>query len=263
MRTKIRNISAILIFIAVSVYLYSCDSKGGSVVNPPVTHDTNIYGNGNGKITFYRTKQITGTVSIKVSSYTLGDTIIWQTAPPCDTAIAASKILPAGNYKITIEGASFLCNYDVKVEERICKILNYTDCANGYVGCYPLDGTWLRTSDGPCPNCKGLKVQFSDGFGEVIYTPPGCRFPLSDVKWKNFRLDLCTVLDIARDDYGGSPEYQQANLQFFSKDSLMIRGPSGDIPYSRISYKNVKKHKNIGDAPFDSGVHTHGLQNGR
>ncbi|MCE1165647.1 MAG: hypothetical protein LWX07_09630 [Bacteroidetes bacterium] len=263
MRAIIRNIPVFLIFISAAVYLYSCDSKGGSVVNPPVSHDTNIYGTGNGKITFYRTKQIEGIVSIKVSSYTLSDTTVRQSAPPCDTAAAVSKILPAGNYKVTIEGTSFLCNYDVKVEEKICKLLNYTDCANGYVGCYPLDGTWLRTSDAPCPNCKGLKVQFSDGFGEVIYTPPGCRFPLSDIKWKNFNIGDCTVLDLARDDYGGSPEFQQANLQFFSKDSLMIKGPSGDIPYSRISYKNVKKHKNIGDAPFDSGVHTNGLQKGR
>jgi hypothetical protein len=259
----IKNIIASVFLLAVMVYVYSCDSKGTLVSPPPQTHDTNIYGNGNGKITFYRTKQIDGNISIKVSSYILRDSTVWQSAPPCDTNKAVSKILPAGNYKVTIEGASFLCNYDVNVEEKICKLLNYTDCANGYVGCYPLNGTWLRTSDGPCPNCKGLKVQFSDSVGEVIYTPPGCRFPLSDIKWKNFIFDNCTVLDIARDEYGGSPEYQTSNIQFFSKDSLMIKGTSGDIPYSRISYTNVKKPKNINRTPVDNGVHTTGLQTGR
>ncbi len=243
--------------------MYSCDSKGGSVVNPPVIHDTNIYGNGNGKITFYRTSQITGNVTISISGNTFTDSLVWQQAPACDTSLAVSKILPAGDYTARIEGASFLCNYNIKVEERICKLINYTGCANGYVGCYPLDGTWLRTDDGPCPKCKGLKVQFSDGFGEVIYTPPGCRFPLSDIKWKDFNLSLCTVYDIARDDYGGSPEYQKADIEFYSKDSMLIKGPSGNIPYSRISYKNVKKHKNIIGSPVDNGVRSTGLPTGR
>ena len=53
----------------------------------------------------------------------------------------------------------------------------------------------------------------------------------------------CTVNDIARDQYGGSPEYQLANLTFYNKDSLSINGPSGVIPYSRIANTNVKIYK--------------------
>lgn len=253
--------SSIIVFLI--AYIYSCDSKSGSVISPPVIHDTNIYGNGNGKITFYRTAPAYGIVTISISGNTLADSLAWLQTPSCDTSIAVSKILPAGNYTARIEGVTFLCNYNIKVEEKICKLVDYTGCANGYVGCYPLDGTWLRTDDGPCPNCKGLKVQFSDGFGEVVYTPPGCRFPLSDIKWKDFSLNPCIVFDIARDDYGGSPEYQRADIEFFSKDSLLIKGPSGNIPYSRISYKNVKKHKNIFGSPVDNRVRTTGLPTGR
>lgn len=249
MFSKISSVITGFVLIIVSVYLSSCDSKTG-LVNPPPppppTNDTNIYGAGNGKITFYRTEHITGQVIIKISNFEIADSIIWQSSPNCDTNIAASKILKAGNYTVSIEGAVFLCNYNIAVEEKKCKLINYTNCNNGYVGCYSLNGTWLRTDDGPCPNCKGLKVQFINGEGEVIYTPPGCRFPLGDIKWKDFNLSNCTLLDMARDDYGGSPEYQSANLTFFNKDSLNINGPSGVIPYSRIANTNVKiNRKNI------------------
>jgi hypothetical protein len=48
---------------------------------------------------------------------------------------------------------------------------------------------------------------------------------------------------LARDQYGGSPEFQLADIRFYNKDSLTINGPSGVIPYSRIANTNVKKHK--------------------
>jgi hypothetical protein len=207
----------------------------------------NPYGEGNGKITFYRTQQIAGPVIIKITNNQLNDTIVWQAAPNCDAINAASLILKAGNYSVRIEGNVFLCDYNVNVEEKKCKLLDYTNCGGGYVGCYELTGIWLRTSDGPCPNCMGLKIQFADGLGEVIYTPPGCRFPLGDIKWKDFNISNCSILDLARDQYGGSPEYQSSNVNFFRKDSLIINGPSGQIPYSRISTiidKNIIKNIN-------------------
>ena len=244
--SKISTVLAGLLLTLLALYISSCDSKTGITSYtppPPPPKDTNIYGTGNGKITFFRTEQIQGPVIIKVSTYQLTDSVVWQVTPNCDSNIALSKILKAGNYKVSIEGAVFLCNYDVTVEEKKCKLLNYTNCNNGYVGCYSVNGTWLRTADGPCPNCAGLKIQFTDGIGEVIFTPQGCRFPLGDIKWKDFNLSNCTLLDIARDQYGGSPEYQQANLIFYSKDSLSINGPSGVIPYSRIANTNVKIHK--------------------
>jgi hypothetical protein len=242
--TKISSVAAGLILIILSVYLSSCDSKSGITTPPPPPPvDTNQYGAGNGKITFYRTEQIPGPLIIKVSNYQINDSIVWQVTPNCDTNIAVSKILKAGTYTVSIEGSVFLCNYNVTVEEKKCKLLNYTNCNNGYVGCYTLNGTWLRTSDGPCPNCAGLKIQFADGVGEVIYTPQGCRFPIGDIKWKELNLADCKVYDIARDQYGGSPEYQLADLQFYNKDSLSINGPSGVIPYSRIANTNVKTHK--------------------
>jgi len=233
-----------LLLILLSVYLSSCDSKTG-ITNPPPPPpaDTNVYGTGNGKITFYRTEQISGPVIIKISDSQLTDSLVWQYIPACDSGIAVSRILKAGNYRVSIEGSVFLCNYNVTVEEKKCKLLNYTNCNNGFVGCYTLNGTWLRTADGPCPNCAGLQIQFVDGVGEVIYTPQGCRFPLSDIKWKDLNLNDCSVLDLARDQYGGSPEYQRANLTFFNKDSLIINGPSGIIPYTRIANTNVKLHK--------------------
>ena len=206
----------------------------------------NPYGEGNGKVTFYRIQHIEGPVTIKVSDKILNDSTVWQTTPDCNNILAVSAILKAGDYSIRIEGKVFLCNYTVRIEEKICKLVNYTNCNGGTVGCYTLTGTWLRTADGPCPNCMGLKVQFIDGFGEVIYTPPGCRFPLGDIKWKDFNIDNCTIHDLARDEYGGSPEYQTSSVTFFHKDSLLINGPSGMIPYSRISYSDkIKTIKNI------------------
>lgn len=241
--SNILSVLAGLLLILLSVYLSSCDSKTGITNSPPPPIDTNVYGAGNGKITFYRTEQIPGPVVIKISDSQISDSLVWQYIPACDSNVAVSKILKAGNYKVSIEGSVFLCNYNVSVEEKKCKLLNYTNCNNGYVGCYTLNGTWLRTEDGPCPNCKGLQIQFSDSVGEVIYTPPGCRFPLGDIKWKELNLNDCKVLDLARDQYGGSPEFQLADLTFYNKDSLTINGPSGVIPYSRIANTNVNTHK--------------------
>jgi len=230
-------------------YISACDSKGGStesvIVNPPPP-TPNPYGEGNGKISFIRTQQINGPVIVYVSGKTLYDTLVWSVSPSCDTNIVTSQILKAGNYVVRIEGNVFLCNYNINVEERKCKILDYTNCSGGYVGCYTLDGVWNRTADGPCPNCKGLKIEFRNGEGEVIYTPPGCRFPIGDIKWMNFNIGSCTMSDLARDSLGGSPEYQSASLSFENKNSFVINGPSGQIPYSRISQDYVKKiHKNI------------------
>lgn len=244
---KIRQAYPVLsaVFIAVIIfYLMSCDSGTGITDPPPPQKpDTNIYGQGNGKLVFFRTQQIAGPVTISISSYTLTDTLVWQTDPVCDSSNAVSIILPAGNYGVHIEGAVFLCNYTAAVEERKCKLLNYTNCNGGTTGCYAMAGTWLRTDDGPCVNCKGLIVQFQNGIGEVLYTPPGCRFPVSDIKWKNFNINDCTILDLARDDYGGSPEYQAATVYFFHKDSLNINGQSGVIPYQRIENKDVSYYK--------------------
>jgi hypothetical protein len=197
-------------------------------------------------LSFIRKQQIDGPVIIYVSSKTLYDTIIWSMTPSCDTNLVTSQILKAGSYKVRIEGNVFLCNYNINVEERKCKILEYTNCSGGYVGCYPVDGIWRRTEDGPCPNCKGLEIEFRNGMGEVIYTPQGCRFPIGDIKWTSFDLGTCTMKDLARDSLGGSPQYQDANLYFENKNSLTINGPSGLIPYSRISQKDAKKiSKNI------------------
>lgn len=235
------------IFIFAVIYITSCDSRGGITSSTPVTPPPpNPYGEGNGKITFIRTQQTDSNITIYISNKQIKDSIIWQTTPPCDTNIASSVILKAGSYGVRIEGNVFLCNYNINVEERICKILNYTNCNGGNIGCSDITGVWLRTADGPCPNCKGLKVEFRNGIGEVIYTPPGCRFHLGDVKWTDFNLSNCTMYDLARDQYGGSPEYQLANLIFNDKISFTIHGESGVIPYTKIAQKNVNKtSKNI------------------
>jgi hypothetical protein len=235
------------------IYISACDNVT-RYSDPPPAPAPNPYGDGNGKITFFRTAQIEGAISIQISNIQLSDTIIWQSAPACDTGIAASLILKAGNYSVSIEGAVFLCNYNVMIEERKCTLLDYTSCTGGYTGCYNLSGTWLRTADGPCPNCQGLLIQFQNGFGEVIYTPPGCRFPIGDIKWTDFVLNECMIQDLARDQYGGSPEYQSASITFFNKDSLIINGPSGVIPYSRIlneKTKIYKKNNSVSDSTLD------------
>jgi hypothetical protein len=237
-----------IIFVFSLIYISACDSGSGIITSttPPPPPPKNPYGEGNGKITFIRTQQIDGPVIIKISDKQLNDTLVWQVTPSCDTNIAASQILKAGDYSVKIEGNIFLCNYNITVEERKCKILDYTNCNGGYVGCYDITGTWLRTSDGPCPNCKGLKIDYRNGYGEVIYTPPGCRFPLGDLKWFSFDFNYCTIYDLARNQYGGGPEYQPANVIFENKNSFIIDGPTGTIPYSRIAQKNDKKiHKNI------------------
>jgi hypothetical protein len=230
-------------------YISACDDKGGitetTIINPPPP-TPNPYGEGNGKISFIRTQQIDGHITIYISNKQINDTIVWSITPTCDTNKIASQILKAGNYSVRIEGNIFLCNYTINVEERKCKILDYTNCNGGYVGCYTLEGIWNRTADGPCPNCRGLKIEFRNGIGEVIYTPPGCRFPIGDIKWENFDSINCKISDLARDSLGGGPEYQSANMTFENKNSFIINGPSGLIPYSRISQKDVKKiSKNI------------------
>jgi hypothetical protein len=240
----IRNVVSFLI-LALIIYVSACDDKA-VVVQPPPPPGPNPYGEGNGKITFIRKQPIDGPVTIKISDKLLNDSIIWEMTPPCDTVLAASQILPAGAYTVKIQGDVFLCHYDITIEERVCKIQEYTNCSGGYTGCTEIDGVWLRTDDGPCPNCRGLKVEFRNGFGEVIYTPPGCRFALGDTKWKNFDLGGCNMLDLARDQYGGSPEYQTAALTFYDKNSFVINTESGTIPYSRIALTNdKKKSKNI------------------
>ncbi|MBI5402099.1 MAG: hypothetical protein HY959_01745 [Ignavibacteriae bacterium] len=249
-------------------YISACDSKGGStesvIVNPPPP-PPNPYGEGNGKISFIRTQQIDGSVIIYISNKQINDTIVWNVSPSCDTNIITSQILKAGNYSVRIEGNIFLCNYNVNVEERKCKILDYTNCSGGYVGCYTLDGVWNRTADGPCPNCRGLKIEFRNGVGEVIYTPPGCRFPIGDLKWIDFDINGCNISDLARDSLGGGPEYQRASMTFENKNSLIINGPSGTIPYSRIStdeakkiLKNIKRTDNSGAPAKSTGLQTAG-----
>lgn len=245
-RNIISNVSGFLLILFL-IYLTSCDSKGGRI-NPtePPPPPPNPYGAGNGKITFYRTQQLTGSVIIKIASKQMTDTIVWSLAPNCDTNIAASQILKAGNYSSTIEADVFLCHYDFTVEERKCTLLNYTNCNGGYVGCTDITGTWLRTADAECPHCTGLKIFFSEGYGEVIYTPPGCRFPLGDSKWINFNINDCTMSDLARDQYGGSPEYYSSTLSFSDKNTMTINGNNVQIPYSRISQTNDKhNYKNI------------------
>lgn len=259
------NLSSLVLIIFI-VFLSSCDSGGiiGEPPPPPPPPTPNPYGEGNGKITFYRTAPIAGPVIIKISNYQIQDSIVWQSPPKCDTNIAASVILKKGDYTVRIEGATFLCNYNIKIEERKCKLLGYTTCNGGYVGCYDMTGVWLRTADGPCPNCKGLKVQFSNGIGEVIYTPPGCRFALWDIKWKDFDINNCTIYDLARDQYGGSPDYFLTNITFFNKDSIELNGPSGIIPYSRISYTVEKKNENnIRPSDINHNIPDSELQLGR
>ncbi len=244
-----------LILAVLFAYLAACDSRTGITdpPPPPPPPTPNPYGEGNGKITFFRTQQIDGPITIKISDKTLNDSIVWTVTPNCDTNIAASVILKKGNYTAQIEGSIFLCRYDINVEERKCKLIDYTTCNGGYVGCYNIDGLWLRTADGPCPNCMGLKVFFENGIGEVVYTPPGCRFPIGDIKWKDFNINNCTMLDRARDQYGGSPAYQKATLNFSHKNAFIINSESGQIPYSRIgtSYdkKSIKKNINTGNTP--------------
>jgi len=237
----ILNYTLPLIFISAVFYFASCDEKATIAPDPP-PQLPNPYGDGNGKITFIRKQQIQGPVIIKIANRELNDTIVWQSTPGCDSSLAVSLILKAGSYTAKIEGSEFLCNYDITVEERICKIIEYTGCTGGYVGCpSDINGVWLRTADGPCPNCRGLKVEFRNGIGEVIYTPPGCRFPIGDLKWKEFNSGGCSMYDLARDDYGGNPEYQFASLTFYSRISFQINSESGVIPYTRIALANDKK----------------------
>ena len=196
-RSIITYVSGFLLVLLL-IYLSSCDSRNGKInpVEPPPPPPPNPYGAGNGKITFYRTQQISGTVVIKIASKQMTDTIVWNITPNCDTNITASQILKAGDYTSSMEAEAFLCHYDFKVEERKCKLLDYTNCTGGYVGCTDITGTWLRTADAECPNCTGLKIYYSNGYGEVIYTPQGCRFPIGDSKWANFNINDCSMLDL-------------------------------------------------------------------
>lgn len=244
--SKYKNILSgiISLFIVFAiVYLVACDSRTGITdpPPPPPPPPPNPYGEGNGKITFYRTEYIEGPVVINVYNKTLTDSLVWSSAPNCDTNIAAYAILRKGDYSVYINGKVFTCVYGIHITEKECIRLNYSGCMGGVIPCVNLNGTWLRTADGPCPNCEGLKIYFENGVGEVIYTPPGCRFPLGDIKWINYDSASCTVKDLARDQYGGSPEYQNASSIFTDRNNFTINGPSGIIPYTRISNSYDKK----------------------
>ena len=197
------------LFTLLLIYFSSCDSRGG-LTNPVITPPPppNPYGEGNGKITFYRTQAVEGKVVIKVASKQLNDTLIWQTVPSCDTNSAASVILKAGSYSASLEADIFLCHYDFTIEERICKMIDYTNCAGGHVGCVDITGTWLRTGD---------------------------------TKWSAFNINDCSMSDLARDQYGGSPKFISSTLSFSDKNSLIINGDNIQIPYTRISQTNDKK----------------------
>jgi hypothetical protein len=73
------------------------------------------------------------------------------------------------------------------------------------------------------------------------------------------------MLDLARDQYGGSPQYQSSSINFLNKDSLLINGPSGLIPYSRISYseKRIIIKKNNTDSRSISIPYPSRLQSGQ
>ena len=247
-----------LIVILSLMYLVACESRTGITdpYNPPPP-PPNPYGEGNGKITFYRTENIDGPLVIKISNKTITDSLVWNSEPNCDTNIAASVILRKGDYNVNINGASFSCLYNVTVTEKQCIKLKYDGCSGGLVPCVGLEGTWQRTADGPCPNCQGLKIYFQNGTGEVIYTPPGCRFPLGDLKWINYDSLNCSMMDLARDDYGGYPQYQNATTIFSDRNHFTINGESGVIPYSRISNsydKTVSKNIHPNIVPADSAA---------
>ena len=130
------NLNRLIIYLTgfflavIIIYISSCDSKTG-LTDPPPAPKPNPYGEGNGKITFFRTQQIAGNVIINIASKQINDTIVWQVSPNCDTNIAASQILKAGNYSVRITGDAFLCDYKVNVEEKKCVLLNYTNCNGG------------------------------------------------------------------------------------------------------------------------------------
>ena len=84
------------------IYFSACDSGGGITTStpspPPPPPPPNPYGDGNGKITFIRTQQTDSNIVIYISNKQLNDSLVWQTSPPCDTNIASSVILKAGDY---------------------------------------------------------------------------------------------------------------------------------------------------------------------
>lgn len=68
------HISGVILIIIIS-YISSCDSRTGITEPPPPI--PNPYGEGNGKITFYRTQNTAGPVVISISNKQFNDFIIW------------------------------------------------------------------------------------------------------------------------------------------------------------------------------------------
>lgn len=98
--------------------------------NPTEPANTNPYGSGNGKITFYKTQSVAGGVDIRLNNETKHDAYFWNSgAPGCDNESAVSFILPAGTYRADLSGQTVNCNYPaISLTEGQCKTVNYTPC---------------------------------------------------------------------------------------------------------------------------------------
>ncbi len=62
---------------------------------------------------------------------------------------------------------------------------------------FSLEGIWTRIANGPNgdPACIGEKIEYKDGKGIILSEPADCKFKTGDIKWMNFSVEKCTILN--------------------------------------------------------------------
>ena len=180
----------VLILLASIFYFSSCK-------NTDVTAPTNPYGSGNGNVTFYKTNNVAGGVTIVINGESRVDNNTWTAPPGCDSITAAHYILPAGNYTASFTGSAVNCNKSFTITEGQCNLINYTSCGSPLPCPSNLDGTWTKIGDGNVPHSSGMTINVSGGIGTVTYVFAGSdAFCVGDIKWKNFNNLSCTMQDL-------------------------------------------------------------------
>lgn len=99
-------------------------------------------------------------------------------------------------------------------------------------GCsYSLDGTWIRLDDPSGAGTTGMKIQYANGTGKIIYAPSNSSgFYNGQIKWKQFNNTDCKIYDLIMPDN----IYRYYDVHFNNENEFVIEvGTNGDIRYKR------------------------------
>jgi hypothetical protein len=155
----------------------------------------------------------------------------YTTAPTCGANNTATFSLDTGTYSYSASCSGKVWNGSITVTNGECSKMQLT--SNGGTnssGCssFNLSGTWVRISGG-APGCPGQKVVSTSTTGTTTYTPPGCRFSVNDVTWKNFKASNCTIDVLLKNSDGSGATYESSIISFNSATEIVL----GDVVYRK------------------------------